>query len=72
MNRIINRIESSREIRKSEASDLLFVHSLNQFVVDRKDGGFSRMKFGVCRLESIIYGIRRQMVGNLIFDSTFC
>jgi len=66
---MINRIKRSREIKKSEASDFLFVHSLNQFVMDRKEGSFSRMKFGVCRLESIKHGISRQVVGNLIIDS---
>ena len=50
-NRMINGIKCSREIKKTEARNLLLAIGTDELVMNGKKSSFSRMEFGIGRLK---------------------
>jgi hypothetical protein len=50
---VVNGVECSREIQEGETGDMLTSSGTDEMVVKSQEGGFSRVEFGICRLENI-------------------
>ena len=61
---MIYSIKSSRHVKKSETSDLLSTHSLDDVVINRKKSSFSTMMFDVSRLERIEQVVAGHILGK--------
>ena len=70
-NRMINGVKSSRQVKKSETSNLLKTHSLNEVVMNRQKSSLSRMTFDVSRLERIEQTVIRQVISETKFNNSF-
>ena len=61
---MIYSIKNSRQVEKSETSDVLSTHSLDYVVLNRKKSSFSRMMFDVSRLERVEQVVAGQLLGK--------
>ena len=71
-NGMVNGVKGSRKIKKTEASDLLLTHGSDNVVVYSKLSGFSRVEFGVSRLERVHEVVFIEMVSKSVFNKSFC
>jgi hypothetical protein len=64
-------VKNSRQVKKSETSNLQKTHSLNEVIMNRQKSSFSRMKFDISRQERIEQIVVRQVISETKFKKPF-